>query len=175
MYSAYLRGNVFIEDNLGVGKINPAYNIETAGDIKTWGTLHCYALDVYSDATKKENIRSLDKGNLQKLSNLNAVSFTYKAPEEKEMEIPQFSDTGQVVFRKTPPLPDVYSRPQIGFLAQELQQVFPELVSEDKEGTLGINYIGLIPVLVEALKEQEEAIEKLRGEISSLKALSGRQ
>lgn len=47
----------------------------------------------------------------------------------------------------------------IGFLAQDVQKVFPELIAEsDSSGLLGINYIGLIPVLVDALNEQQTKI-----------------
>ena len=145
------------------------------GDVNTSGTFRCLGIDIVSDASKKENIKPINKGNLKKLANLQGVSFTYKVPAEEEIDLSLLPDTGQVVVREKTQLPDVYLRQQIGFLAQELQQVYPELVSEDKEGTLGINYIGLIPILVEAIKEQEEAIEKLQEEIISLKTLSGNQ
>jgi hypothetical protein len=49
-----------------------------------------------------------------------------------------------------------------GFLAQELKEVFPELVTTDDKGMLSINYIGLIPYLVEAMKEQQTEIEILQ-------------
>lgn len=56
-----------------------------------------------------------------------------------------------------------------GFIAQELKEVFPELVTEDSSGFLYVDYIGLIPVIVEALKEQQETIEDLRTEVYYLR------
>ena len=50
---------------------------------------------------------------------------------------------------------------KIGILAQEVQKVFPELVSEDKNEMLAVNYQGLVPVLINALKEQDEKINRL--------------
>ena len=44
---------------------------------------------------------------------------------------------------------------KIGLLAQNIQEVFPELVSKDDNEMLAINYQGLVPVLINALKEQE--------------------
>ena len=38
---------------------------------------------------------------------------------------------------------------------QDIQKVFPELVSEDDNQMLAVNYQGLVPVLINALKEQE--------------------
>lgn len=49
----------------------------------------------------------------------------------------------------------------MGFIAQKVQTEFPELVSEDEEGYLSIDYIGIIPVLVEAMKEQQKQISLL--------------
>jgi hypothetical protein len=48
------------------------------------------------------------------------------------------------------------SEKQLGLLAQEVQKVLPELVKENENGKLGVNYSGLIPVLLEALKEQQQ-------------------
>jgi sugar lactone lactonase YvrE len=42
---------------------------------------------------------------------------------------------------------------QTGVIAQELQKIFPELVNQEKDGFLSVNYIGLIPHLLEAVKE----------------------
>ena len=44
---------------------------------------------------------------------------------------------------------------KIGVLAQDIKEVFPELVTEDDNEMLAVNYQGLVPVLINALKEQE--------------------
>ena len=53
---------------------------------------------------------------------------------------------------------------KIGLLAQEIIEVFPELVKEgdDKNGTLSVNYQGLVPVLINAIKEQQAQIDELK-------------
>ena len=51
------------------------------------------------------------------------------------------------------------SKNQIGFSAQDLQIVLPQLVKTDDNGFLSVNYIGLIPVLVDAVKEQQKTID----------------
>jgi hypothetical protein len=45
-------------------------------------------------------------------------------------------------------------------LAQNIQEVFPELVSKDDNEMLAVNYQGLVPVLINALKEQNVEIKK---------------
>ncbi len=57
---------------------------------------------------------------------------------------------------------------QYGFVAQELQKVFPDMVVTREDGMLGIRYTELIPVLVQAIKEQQEEIDALTKRISDL-------
>jgi hypothetical protein len=58
--------------------------------------------------------------------------------------------------------------PQLGVLAQEVEALFPELVKRDEKGMLSVNYSGLVPVLVEAVKEQQKTIEKQQQLLKSL-------
>ena len=58
---------------------------------------------------------------------------------------------------KEAPGADGTKRRFLGFLAQEVEDVLPELVSTDAEGTKSVNYVGVVPVLVEALKEERAA------------------
>jgi len=51
--------------------------------------------------------------------------------------------------------------PQIGFIAQELEQQFPELVETDEDGMKSVAYSNMVPVLLEAIKEQQKQIDEL--------------
>ena len=57
---------------------------------------------------------------------------------------------------------------RIGVLAQEIQEVFPELVIEDGNEMLAVNYQGLVPVLINALKEQQSEIDELKEMVQKL-------
>jgi hypothetical protein len=57
-------------------------------------------------------------------------------------------------------------RQTIGVLAQDIQKVFPELVTIDDNDMLAVNYQGLVPVLINALKEQEERLARLEAIIN---------
>ena len=50
-------------------------------------------------------------------------------------------------------------------IAQEIATQFPELVKPRKDGFLAVNYQGLIPVLIEAIKEQQQLIDNLSASI----------
>jgi len=98
-------------------------------------------LTINSDARLKSNIITLGS-TLSKLLLIDGKSYTMKTNE---------------------------SIVKIGLLAQEVQKVFPELVktSNDKEETLSVNYQGMIPVLLNAIKEQQVQIDELRALINN--------
>ncbi len=58
--------------------------------------------------------------------------------------------------------------PHFGFLAQEVKEIYPELVHTDKDGYMYIDYIGMIPLLVNAIGELNAQIEELKTENSQL-------
>lgn len=64
------------------------------------------------------------------------------------------------------------SRPEnkIGFIAQEVEKVLPELVHIKEDGFKAVNYAEISAVLVEAVKELSQEIEALKRENSNLKA-----
>jgi len=61
---------------------------------------------------------------------------------------------------------------KIGFIAQELQQLVPEVVNvgTDANHTLGVNYAELVPVLVKALQEQQQQLDTMRGRAEKAEA-----
>lgn len=54
-----------------------------------------------------------------------------------------------------------------GFIAQELEQVIPEATKKDEEGFYSVNYDMLIPVLTQAIKEQQKQIEELKAKLDA--------
>ena len=55
-----------------------------------------------------------------------------------------------------------------GVIAQEVQKIAPELVHENEDGTLGVAYGNLTGYLIEAIKQQQETISKLKDRIEKL-------
>jgi hypothetical protein len=102
-----------------------------------------------SDRRLKREILPLRNYGLQQVMQLNPVTYIYKD--------------------------DSANTPQVGFIAQEVQQIIPEVVT-GKEGdlskgeTLGIVYGNLVPVLTKAIQEQQAEIEALKAENAAMKA-----
>ena len=100
-------------------------------------------LNINSDARLKANIISLGS-TLSKLLQIDGKSYTMKKDESEKQKI--------------------------GLLAQDIEKVFPELVSES-HGVKSVNYQGLVPVLINALKEQEEKIKSQERKLFRLESL----
>lgn len=114
-----------------------------------------------SDIGVKENITSVS-GSLSKLISLNAISFDYKK------EYFYDSDFNYNVDTKYLDKIEKKRKNHVGFSAQEVQQLFPELVEEQEDGVLGVKYVELIPHIIEALKEQNTEIDNLKSQIQAL-------
>jgi hypothetical protein len=123
-----------------------------AGGLETWdivcASIRYTALVARSDERLKREIQPLDTSNeLQRLLQLRPVSYYWR--DERLSQERQY-----------------------GFIAQELQGVFPELVEEGgDEKILSVNYQALIPLLVNALQEQEARIHRLEAELQQLRAI----
>lgn len=58
-----------------------------------------------------------------------------------------------------------------GFIAQEVQKIFPEMVQETENGLLAVDYLGFGTLAIQAIKEQQEIIESLEDRITKIEAL----
>jgi len=99
-----------------------------------------------SDRRLKTNIKDLNYG-LKSLMQLQPVSYNWIDPKQS-------------------------TQTQIGLIAQDAKKVIPEIVLGDEDkGKLSINYTELIPVLINAIKEQQSTIEAQQKQIDELKQL----
>ncbi|MDE6740785.1 MAG: tail fiber domain-containing protein, partial [Muribaculaceae bacterium] len=94
-----------------------------------------------SDARFKTNVESLSES-FQNLMDVNAVSYNLTNISS--------TDASLMAVTKADNTEDIDPRMHFGFIAQEVQKIYPNLVVEDEEGMLAIDYTGFIPLLVEA-------------------------
>ena len=87
---------------------------------------------------------------LAKILNMRGVSYNWKKEEYKDRG---FSEGRHY-----------------GVIGQEIEKVLPEVVKESPNGEKSVSYTELIPVLIEAVKEQQKMIEGLKAEVKQLKA-----
>ena len=93
-----------------------------------------------SDIILKDNIEQI---NIDDFNKLNPVSFTFKDDEQHKKHY--------------------------GFIAQELETVYPELVTDTEIGFKSVNYIELIPILLSQMKNMQMEIDNLKEDILKMK------
>ncbi|WP_233584415.1 tail fiber domain-containing protein [Parabacteroides sp. AF17-3] len=160
--------------------------------------LRVNGVDITSDARLKENVQSLQNP-LDLLSHVSGVTYNYKLSEINKYREPDKSKFTEeqsiqentsdmqtsmdaasiekanrdkqlqnVIDRKEA---EEASRKRIGFLAQDVEKVLPELVKTDEDGVKSIDYIGFIPLLVESINEMRLTIQEQQNEIEMLQSL----
>jgi hypothetical protein len=115
------------------------------GNIEYTGTI-----SQVSDNRLKSNIQELTNI-IEKILKIRGVSFEWNTKNMPDLVVDK--------------------RPQIGVIAQEVEMEFPEIVSTNEKGYKMVDYTKLTPILVEAVKEQQQQIETQRKEIIELKTL----
>ena len=131
-----------------------------------------------SDESYKENITSINNS-LNKIRQMRGV--TYKLKEQAEETVATANtlqnDVSSDTLSSQSPVPvEIVNkikaekkRKKSGFIAQELEEIFPEAVYTLPNGKKAIAYSEIIPLLVEAIKEQQNEIDKQQNEIDELR------
>ena len=135
-----------------------------SGNMKVTGTIDD-TLVSSSDARLKEDVQPLSENAsnrglsiLDMLESLTPVSFKYKKIEEDAKLA--VDDEGEDLETEELPNP-VMEKEHFGLIAQELQEVYPNLVYEKDNGYLAVNYVELVPVLMQAIKELNAKVAML--------------
>lgn len=105
--------------------------------------INAAAFNQTSDARLKKNVTTLTSG-LSMVNRLRGVRYNWKDESKPQAKI--------------------------GFIAQEVEEILPELVVTKEDGFKAVNYAEMTAVLVEAVKELSTQVEALKAENSTLKA-----
>ena len=154
-----------------------SYNFYVKGN----GEVYSKGVLLSSDETLKKDIRELESP-LSKIMQLHGVEYSFKddeIAEDANIDTENLSPETKPESR-TDDLPkinaDILARIEkeqanvrhIGFIAQEVEKVLPEVVRTSIDGTKAISYMDIIALLVEGMKEQQQVIEQLQADISDL-------
>lgn len=88
-----------------------------------------------SDERLKNNIKEINENDIENLFTLNPLHFTYKKDPTKS---------------------------HYGFLAQDVEKVFPQLVEQNNDGYKTVNYQEIIPVMLAKMKQMQNEIDELK-------------
>jgi FtsZ-binding cell division protein ZapB len=144
----------FTNGSVGIGKL-PASGrmLDVAGHVYGNGFL------LTSDERLKSEIKPLSS-EIERLYLLQGKSYKKRIPQTDIEEFITEEDGKKTNSNQK----KITEFPEYGYIAQELKEIFPDLVSTDSTDYYAVNYIGLIPVIVEALKEQRNTIEQQQKE-----------
>ena len=189
--------DVLTNGNVGIGVTNPTYKLQVAGSTALNSTVwanwtnvtldwsltggypvfygspnmlfigspaywcnHVYATSIdygtlykNSDERLKENINGLSNV-LNKIDKMNSYTYNYN-----DISLKGFNAKDKAKAKNK----------QFGFIAQELKNIFPELViTDDSTGYLKVDYVSMIPILVQAMKEQNKIINNLTTQVADV-------
>jgi len=176
--------NVNLEDGVYAGYF--------LGDVRVTGTIYGTVLsptttssntglhsDNYSERGNNEMSSSITESlrhiELLKIPRINNDGSLAADKEEKEKTKAIDLDDDGVVDIEMPtkdengePTQTQLSAVSYGLAADQLKEVYPELVYEDAEGNYSINYIEMVPLLVQSIKELSAEIARLKGKNTEL-------
>jgi hypothetical protein len=132
-----------VDDAIGVNVAASSTDgrIDAGNDIVAYST---------SDERLKENVKTIDSS-LSKVLQIRGVEFDWKELTEEEKKTIHGNEGHDV-----------------GVIAQEIEKVLPEVVTERENGYKAVKYEKIVPLLIEAIKEQSDTIEKLTERINKL-------
>lgn len=134
-WTAEVDSSISTSLHVGIGTSEPTVDLEVAGNI-------CYSgvAGSCSDRRFKTEIENLN-GSLENLLQINGYTYSWKLEEFPEKN---FQD-----------------KKQVGIIAQELEEYYPELVSKDRRGFKSVDYTKLSSLVLAAKQEQDREIESL--------------
>ena len=157
-------------------QINGKYAGYFQGDTYVTGILTAGQITTLSDARYKSNIQQINATALAKITALNPVQYTMLSGEAIAFANTEPTDTTSTMTMITSN-EDLSKANQIhyGLLAQEVKELYPELVYEDSAGVMSINYTELIPLLIQAVQDLAEQVSALSGSSSATRKQAPKQ
>ena len=133
--------DVYRNSNVGIGNFSSTAlteKLEVAGNIKSTGSITASGdIESTSDISIKENLEIIENP-IDKIKELNGYTFNKNGEEKRSA----------------------------GLVAQEVEKVLPEVVSENSDGIKSLAYGNIVALLVETVKEQQKQIDELKQQLS---------
>ncbi len=131
--------------SISIGGPTVRQNAGSTVMLDVYGDIYAVQVHSSSDRRFKKNITPI-KNAIGKVQSLNGVTYDFRTEE--------FADR------------NFTSEHQVGFIAQDVEKVLPEVVATDQDGYKSVDYAKITALLNEAIKEQQEEIETLRSQLS---------
>jgi hypothetical protein len=141
--------------NVGIGMIGAAYRLDVSGSARISGSL------AVGNILPSATVGRIDASNdVVAFSTSDARFKTNIFPISSSLE--KIKQISGVEFDWIPDVKHGYEGHDVGVIAQELEKVLPEVVTTRDNGYLAVKYEKIVPLLIEAIKEQQKQIDELR-------------
>ena len=143
-------------DNVGINTIFPSEKLSVNGNII------CTGAYLPSDSRFKKDIKMIENG-IDLIKKINIYTYNYKQDIYKTERKDSLGNRERYEFP---------TNKQYGVIAQELKEILPEAVKIDAAGYHNVNYITLIPVLIQSIKDQQRDLDNLKNQLAISNAQS---
>lgn len=138
----------FTNGRVGINNPSPTYRLEVGGNMNVNGIVYAFGVPLPSDIRLKRDIKPITHA-IEMIQSIRGVHYMWRTDEFPQMTLPE--------------------ERQIGVIAQEVEKLLPEVISEKKDGYKAVDYTKIVPVLIEAVKEQQQQIANLQTLVDQLR------
>ncbi|MBR4594020.1 MAG: tail fiber domain-containing protein [Bacteroidaceae bacterium] len=130
------------------------------GKVKATNAIYAPVLNTLSDYRLKENVEPIGAGCVEDVMKLNVVRYNLK------QRFVDTDDTTSVPINYYAGDSELLKKTHYGLIAQELQEIYPDLVYEDADGYLSVNYMEIIPILIKTVQDLKLKVDNLTVSVS---------
>lgn len=135
------------------------------GDLKTTDAMYASTYNTLADSRLNKNVTFLEPGVLDDLMQMNVMKYGLEQFDaeggEDSVAVGYFiNDSG------------ILEKEHFGLSGQEIKDIYPNLVSESQNGYLSVNYMEMIPLLIQSIQELKRELDSTKDELRVLQTVS---
>ena len=125
------------------------------GDLKTTDAVYASAYNTLADSKLNKNSRQLENGTLDKLMQMSVYGYELEQFEvdngNSAISLGYYNDDSGILEKE-----------HFGLSGQEVKEIYPNLVSENQDGYLSVNYVEMVPLLIRSIQELKAELDALK-------------
>lgn len=133
------------------------------GDIKTTDAIYASAYNTLADSRLNHDMAQLESGSLDNLMQVNVFRYSLK-----QFDVNSAEDSTPLGYYNDDS--GILEKEHFGLSGQEIKEIYPNLVSENQDGYLSVNYVEMIPLLIRSIQELKTELDKAYSELEALKS-----
>lgn len=132
------------------------------GDLKATDAVYASVYNTLADSRLNQEMELVDESSLDNMMQINVYRYNLKqfnvdGGEESDPQSYYNDDSG------------ILQNDHFGLTGQEIKEIYPNLVTENQEGYYSINYVEMIPLLIQSIQELKKELDETNKELEALK------